>query len=232
MRRFICRCEEIRIVTSCFGQAHIRQEQSSVERWLKRFTHGVPPNVFIKLVQASKNRSTNFNICITCTQIRNLINMGPVCHPQYQFGFSQPIVVWQQIHNPGLLAQVTLLIQFSSCFICALILTRPCFLFPHKQLFGLRAKRREGGWVVFFGRGAEGDAVFHFCTAESGRVAYRSINIESSRKYNLLPHCSLSGARRIKYIHKHHQNTNTHTRTNTHTHKPIKVSTDHSCCFF
>lgn len=65
------------------------------------------------------------------------------------------------------------------------------------------------------------------CQAESqcrrdlgGEVAYRSINIESGRKYNLLTHCSasgfrgLSGARRIKYIHKQTQKcTHTHTHT-------------------
>lgn len=74
------------------------------------------------------------------------------------------------------------------------------------------------GWR---GEGGLQSSIFLPCK-ECGREAYRSINIESSRKYNLPAHCSpsgvrrLAGARRIKYIHKQTPRYAC-TRTRTHT---------------
>lgn len=116
-------------------------------------------------------------------------------------------------------ARVTLLIQFSSWIlhlICALTFTRPCIL--RKQLLGWKPRKERvgggGGWGEVFG---------FLPRKEYGRVAYRSINIKSCRKYNLLPHCSpsgvrrLAGARRIKYIHRQ---TRRYAHTCTHTSVP------------
>lgn len=79
--------------------------------------------------------------------------------------------------------------------------------------------------------------IFFLPREECGTTAYRSINIKSSRKYNLLTHCSpsgvrrLAGARRMKCIvthaHTHMQAKHKHT----HAHTPIEVSQDHRTSF-
>lgn len=96
-------------------------------------------------------------------------------------------------------ARVTLLIQFSSRIL-------RFYLCPdiHTALYYISSFYAESqgtrGCV-----GARGGCSLPFLC---GRVAYRSMNIKSSRIYNLLTHCSPSGVRRLagswrmKYIRK------------------------------
>lgn len=91
-------------------------------------------------------------------------------------------------------ARVSLVIRFSSQISCW-----------HSRNF---VSYMSSWWAVIVGErcyGLGGGGVRGHC---STRVAFRSIKIKSSRKYNLLSHCSPSGARRlararrIKYIDK------------------------------
>ncbi len=115
-------------------------------------------------------------------------------------------------------ARVTLLIRFSSRIFCVLLVPW------HSQ--GLASyissgwAESQGGWEWV---GMGGSLPFLPCR-ECGRLAYRSINIKSSRKYNLLTHCSpsgvrgLAGTRRVRYIHM---------QTPRYAHKPTEVFQDH-----